>query len=633
MTVESFDGVIKMTQIVPVDTQTCQPDATYEASWIGAIVEDDAQLALQLLDGHLDTVSNMVLRYEMLYDSNNVEHAVKKHGLAWTSYAPDNVWSSAAVFNARKVMTVLVEQRVAATAKTTHGNNYLHCLIAFASVEEEEVEYEVLSSAEYIRSLLNDVEYKQVLLAENHLGLRPLELASHLGTMVLFKYIFESRTVYMTIVKDMGFHSIQYYDITEYVTGNRFYKSPPYTMMLLEEKRVGLVAVRNVFLTDPMKTWFSAIMFSNVPYLIFWALLRTSFLSAFFYSMLLSEDITRFSADRFNSSISQTIPTNVSIQELIDAADTSMRYAVSYTCVYSSCALFYDIVSLIYTYFRFRRWHLKALYGNKCIAAYTKFYDLAQSCILISALVAGQGVLHSSMQSSYDFSVLQYLDPMLVITVCASVWSILYFLQLVPGINIYVIAIQRMLRDFANFGLVFGLFFFTFSFGLSILTNETSFTAGLYRTFQLMLNIVNYNFNDTTSKFVHVAFIFMIVYLLLNILIAIFTSAYEHVTRNKDVIQQVQSLTITMITEAIASTLLAPLHNRLRRKHLIYMENKVYVTKVAMKQRHRWVPITLFTVFCQTHTRCMYIYSNVRVPLIDMSTVKKIHGEMFSFYV
>ena len=592
-----------MTQTVPVSTDTNHPDqTTYEASWIDAIVEDDPHLALQLLNGHTDTISDVVLSYENLDSNNKVGHTRRKHEIAWTSYAPDNVWSSAAVFNARKVMKILAEKHISATGKTTHYNNYLHCLIAFASVEEEEVEYEVLSSAEYIRSLLTDNEYQEILLAENHLGLRPLELASHLGTMTLFTNIFESETVYMTIVKDMGFHSIQYYDITEYVTGNRFYKSPPYSMMLLEEKKIGLKAVRDVFLTDPMKAWFSAIMFSNMPYVILWALLRTSILFTVFSAMILAEDITRINADGFDSSVNQNMPANSSIQEMIDAVDAPMRYAMTYASVYSSCALFHDIMCFIYTYLRFRRRHLKAVYGSKCVAAYTKFYEWAQGCILICALVAGQGILHNSMQNSYDFSLLEYLEPMMLITVCAAVWSLLYFIQLVPGLNIYVIAIQRMLRDFAAFGVVFGLFFVTFWFGLSILTNDTTLTNNLYRTFQLMLNIVNYNINSTASQIMHVIFIFMMVYLLLNILIAIFTSAYEYVTRNKEVIQQVQLLSVIMITESIASTLLAPLHNWLRRKHLVYMEDKIYVTKVIMKPRHGWLltnifHLKLFTVY------------------------------------
>ena len=199
-------GVIRMTQISPSNTNTRHPDEiTYQASWIDAILKDDAHLALQLLNGHMGAISDMILRYEKLYDSNNVGHAIRKHGLMWTTYAPDNVWSSAAVFNARDVMKVLAKKQVPSTGRTSDGNNYLHCLIAFASVEDEETEYEVLSSAKYIRYLMTDEKYREILLSENHLGLRPLELASHLGTMALFKvYIWKWNYLY-DYRKEYGF--------------------------------------------------------------------------------------------------------------------------------------------------------------------------------------------------------------------------------------------------------------------------------------------------------------------------------------------------------------------------------------------------------------------------------------------
>ena len=76
---------------------------------------------------------------------------------------------------------------------------------------------------------------------------------------------------------------------------------------------------------------------------------------------------------------------------------------------------------------------------------------------------------------------------MMVITVGAFVWGILYFLQHVPGPIIYVIAIRRMLREFANFGLVFGLFFFSFTCGIGMLAGDTSLTHNFYNSFQLML--------------------------------------------------------------------------------------------------------------------------------------------------
>ena len=143
------------------------------------------------------------------------------------------------------------------------------------------MELQAVDSAKYIQSLLSDNDYKQILMAENEKGLRPLELASHFGMFALFTSIFDSSPLYVTRSMDHSFYTIQYYDITEYVTGNRFSKSPPYTMMFLEEKSLKHSRIRYVFLEDPMKTWFSALLYSNTPIIIAWCVFRMTFIGSF----------------------------------------------------------------------------------------------------------------------------------------------------------------------------------------------------------------------------------------------------------------------------------------------------------------------------------------------------------------
>ena len=572
----------------------------YEARWVEAIARDDAECARELLDGHMGSVCDISLARVIEHYSDAEEHLAVQCIVAGTTYAPNNMWCLAAVFNARKVMRVLVEQKVSATERTIYGNNYLHCLIAFASLETEDSEHDILSSAEYIRSLLSDEEYTEILLAENEQGLRPLELASHLGTLVLFRYIFESRLVYMTLVKDMGIYVRQYYDITEYVTGNRLFKSPPCTMMLLEENKLGYKSVHDAFLTDPMKTWFSSIIFTNLPYIITWSLFRIMFLVTFFCAMLLTNcfkyidvrDISLNETQNMTNILASTeAPEGCSndINETLHDMATKMVPLSLYACLFSSSAILHDIILYITVVVRFGRWHFKSLYGTKCLVLYNKFYLLAELSTLIGALVAGQGILHSFFNRKYDVSLLHYVEPMVIIAVCACVWNILYFLQLVPGLNLYVIAIQRMLDDFVNFAVVFVLFFLCYSFGFGILLNKTTSMWDMtYTTFETMLNIINYEDANVTIQFLHVAFIFMIVYLLLNILIAIFASAYEHVTKNKAVIMRIQTLSVAFRTEYFGKTFLTILHNRLRRKHLVFKGEKVYVTRVVMKTRHSY---------------------------------------------
>ena len=122
----------------------------YEISWVDDVLKDNVDLARQLLNEQTYTISIIAFNHAIIGTSNIKGHARSQSEMASSSYAPDNIWSLAAVYNARNVLRVLVEQKNIATVKTSHGNNYLHCLIAFASIEDEGVEYEVLSTAEYI---------------------------------------------------------------------------------------------------------------------------------------------------------------------------------------------------------------------------------------------------------------------------------------------------------------------------------------------------------------------------------------------------------------------------------------------------------------------------------------------------
>ena len=73
--------------------------------------------------------------------------------------------------------------------------------------------------------------------------------------------------------------------------------------------------------------------------------------------------------------------------------------------------------------------------------------------------------------------------------------------------------------------------------------------------------------------------------MLLNIVIAIFTSAYDDVIRNDDVISKVQMLSIVGITKPFMNTLFTRLYNCFRKNYLVLEGENVYVTKVVMKPR------------------------------------------------
>ena len=565
----------------------------YEVNWIDAILLDDVELARHLLDIN-ENISSIGLTHVVGKTGKTgnytlLPHTLVKCKLACSTYTPDNVWCLAAIYNSRELLRFLVERQVNATEGTSHGNNYLHCLIAFASMETEEVELQAVDSAKYIQSLLSVNEYKHILMAENQVGLRPLELASHLGTFALFMSIFESSPVYIARNLDHSFYTIQYYDITDYVTGDRFSKSPPYTMMFLEEKTWKHSHIRDVFLEDPMKTWLSALIYSNMPVIILWSLLRMSFLGFFVEALFLSAAIvvdieTVAVTDVFqNQSFNNVQLTRNSSHNGV--FNGRLQWLLLYTSIFSFCALSYWTVEYCVTVCRKNRWLFETVNGKKRTISKAGFYDITHAITLVMVLAVSIVILLKNSWHKMEERLYLYLYTASLTAMFPGVWSILFFLQLVPKINIYIFAIQSMLGKFVGFALVFLFFFLAFSSIFYILESD-SYKQTLYKTFELMLNIVHFEIDSNILKLLHVTFIFIIVYMLLNIVIAILTSEYHNVIQNGDIISRVQMLSIIGITEPFMTTLFQRLHNWLCQKYLVFEGGKVYVTKVVMKPRH-----------------------------------------------
>ena len=565
----------------------------YEVNWLDAILLDDVELARHLLDINKNISSigltHVVGKTGKTGNYTLLPHTLVKCKLACSTYTPDNVWCLAAIYNSRELLRFLVERQLNATEGTSHGNNYLHCLIAFASMETEEVELQAVDSAKYIQSLLSVNEYEQILMAENQVGLRPLELASHLGMFALFMSIFESSPVYIARNLHHSFYTIQYYDITDYVTGDRFSKSPSYTMMFLEEKTLKHSRIRDVFLEDPMKTWLSALIYSNMPVIILWSLLRMSFMGFFVEALFLSAAIavdieTVAVTDVFqNQSFNNVQLTRNSSHNSVFKG--RLQWLLLYTSIFSFCALSYWTVKYCVTVCRKNRWLFEAVNGKKRIISKAGFYDITHAITLVMVLAVSIVILLKNSGDKMEERLYSYLYTASLTAMFPGVWSILFFLQLVPKINIYIFAIQSMLGKFVGFALVFLFFFLAFSFIFYILESD-SYKQTLYKTFELMLNIVHFEIERDILKLLHVTFIFIIVYMLLNIVIAILTSEYHNVIQNGDIISRVQMLSIIGITEPFMTTLFQRLHNWLCQKYLVFEGGKVYVTKVVMKPRH-----------------------------------------------
>ena len=164
---------------------------------------------------------------------------------------------------------------------------------------------------------------------------------------------------------------------------------------------------------------------------------------------------------------------------------------------------------------------IQTVSGRKHLVVYFVPYIVSPSVTLIGVLTMSLNLINFQLnpRQNETFSSLD-LNYMVLIAVFPGAWNLLYYLQVVPGLNVYVITVQRMLLDLLSFSIIFAMFFLSFSFAFYVLTDTSEeFLPLLYDIFRLTLNMIDLSRASGMVQFLHVAFVFTIVYLLQNIII------------------------------------------------------------------------------------------------------------------
>ena len=548
--------------------------------WIAAIMRDDDVSARRLLGSNSECPErHRLLETHLNFPRHNITQLKLKRQLSATNFSPDTAWCLAALCDSRKVMNVLQEYDANVLQVNSTGNNLLHVLSALASTSSEEKEEEVIMTLRHIQDMLNPVVYHKLLLAENADGLRPLELASHLGAFGVFMFFFNTPGIYITKEDDHILYKVQYFDITEYIVGSRIYQSPIYAMTYLEESKISNKSVNRIYLSDPMRSWLKAIFYVNVPLIVIWAFLRTVYIYLF-----LECDLT----------IVPVCTDNATCQHNnVNSVATNLVFYWSIFCM-SLFTISVDISEFVVHLISSPHWLNHVVYRRKRRGMRQNFYRIAHFVAVLSVVVfIGEELIKYYLDSHYN----RGAGYGVVAAVYGFVWSVLYFCQLLPMIGHYVMAVQRMLRDFASFSFLLVLFFVTYSMGFYKLLRAsnafpefTTFPRSLYGTFEVMLNMVNFFVIEDVSPGVlvlHITFVFMITILLLNFLIATLSSSYEHVMTYRDIFIQLQIIAVTMTTDYRFRKFLPSLRNRLLRRYFVHENGHYFITCVVdMRRRH-----------------------------------------------
>ena len=558
-------------------SETIQQDNSgHHREWIRAITLDHDDMVRRILEQlPAESRHSNLLNAPLYLQPLDTEYHGHVRNISITAYSPETPWCLAAMMNSRKVMKVLAEYGANSLQATPNGNNMLHVLVAFVSTGGDLREELALTTASYIKALIGDDCYGKLLLAENDDGLRPLELACHLGTLGLFMYFFETPGIYITREEDHILYKLQFFDVTEYVKNLRYLKSPIYGMAYMDESKITSKYVKDAYLSHPLRSWSSIVLQVNLPYILFWCFLRSVYIMMFLVCDL---NIKHICDGMRHDNCTDTTELGADVNLVI--------YWV--VLALSACMIMINIYDFVRWVFCYPSWLSRLVYGRKPLGSHHIFYRLLHFFSVLIVTVATTIALVNYYTDSYTEHV---VDIGVLAGVYGFVWSLLYFMQLLPMFGYYVMAVQRMLKDFMNFSFLLMVFFWTYAIGFyKLLRNDKTvqdfndISISFYSTFRVMINMVEFYDPNGHIGFItyvtHVTFVFMVAILLINFLIATLSSSYDYVVRYGEVFFQMQSLSVSVSVDQMFVRLLAPFRNFLRRRLFVHENGRYYVTRV-----------------------------------------------------
>ena len=107
----------------------------------------------------------------------------------------------------------------------------------------------------------------------------------------------------------------------------------------------------------------------------------------------------------------------------------------------------------------------------------------------------------------------------------------------------------------------------------------------MYSSFLTMLNMVDFTGYEAYIHLImalHIFFVFMISILLINFLIAMFSTSYSDVAENQEVIFIVQSLSVIWTLDLRTVGPVRKLVDYFQRKYFVYEDGRYYVSKVTI---------------------------------------------------
>ncbi len=216
--------------------------------WFDAIIRDDKDIVDKTLDEKTSCNKYLLLNGRFIHDnqdagntllsnkdvSENERKYVKDYDITYP-------WCLAGAHGSKHVIDAFIKFGVNILQNDNQGN-VIHCMILRAYLKPEKEEF-MIETYDYLAKHLNTNQMKDLLYAENDMGLRPVEYAAHLGVFDLLLAMYNTKDIYLAYEYSLGVFVRKWYDVTEYESFDenekeRHYKSPLIYITLLDKEHL-----------------------------------------------------------------------------------------------------------------------------------------------------------------------------------------------------------------------------------------------------------------------------------------------------------------------------------------------------------------------------------------------------------
>ena len=477
---------------------------------------------------------------------------------------------------------VLIHFGVNTQTKDNTNHNVLHSLVTMATYYPV-LEAKICTMFQWLLSEIGKEHMFELLEGENEDGLRPLEYAAQQGALQLVISIFETKEIYVTREDIRGMSIYRWHDITEYESGRRKNKSPLRFMAHLQKEKLTDDCIAGIVLGPLFSAWINAKIKQNWLPAILWLLIRLSFMVTYF---IFDVDVS-YMRKRYQGNFSlYTCP------DLVVILSRGVRYTVTTTLVTAAVALLvFDIVDCIRFKCQGYDRTLKHLFGYKHLIVNTTYYRLCQFFMYTSILISVPLLMTRSGNNNTSSAVILLIDITKVITPIMCVWSVLYFVQLLPVVGSSIISIQGMIHDMGHFVMLYLVMILPFIHVFETFVHHNSkqgcvdeFSSVFetaYSVFRIMLNMIDltsYNIKNIGILYaLHVVFIFLVAIMLINFLVAVMATSASNIAEHQKLILTLNRLALVMTLEARISWLVGWYYRWLGRKVYNCNNGKVYL--------------------------------------------------------